>query len=300
MKRVLTPRELAEAIGVSESSLKRWVDEGRISATRTAGGHRRIPLTEAVHFIRRTQSPLLRPECLGMPEIQEAGGGESAETGGHQGQQLLDDLLAGRARAVRGRIMQMYLAGTSASAIVDGPLRFAMTRIGQLWHETERGIFIEHRATDIVVSAINQWRSLLDVASDAPVAVGGAPVGDPYILPPLAASTVLNAEGLEAINLGAHTPAESLLQAAAEHGASIVWLSVSHVADRNDVRAEIGLLARGCRERGSSLMVGGRDVIELGLDLDTDVHIGRTMAELVAFAKGILAAQRQSAATDYA
>jgi len=39
--RQLSPRELAEALGVSESSLKRWVDAGKIAASRTEGGHRR-------------------------------------------------------------------------------------------------------------------------------------------------------------------------------------------------------------------------------------------------------------------
>ncbi|HEX9106572.1 MAG TPA: MerR family DNA-binding transcriptional regulator, partial [Longimicrobiales bacterium] len=49
----LSPRELAEAVGVSESSLKRWADRGVLAVERTAGGHRRIPLGEAVRFIRR-------------------------------------------------------------------------------------------------------------------------------------------------------------------------------------------------------------------------------------------------------
>ena len=33
MKPVLSPRELAEAIGVSESSIKRWIDDGVIQAS---------------------------------------------------------------------------------------------------------------------------------------------------------------------------------------------------------------------------------------------------------------------------
>ena len=48
--RFLSPRQLAVAIGVSESSLKRWADDGRLAVERTAGGHRRIPLPEAVRW----------------------------------------------------------------------------------------------------------------------------------------------------------------------------------------------------------------------------------------------------------
>jgi excisionase family DNA binding protein len=54
MQNTLSPRELAAAVGVSESSLKRWADEGRVKVARTAGGHRRIELAEAVRFIRQS------------------------------------------------------------------------------------------------------------------------------------------------------------------------------------------------------------------------------------------------------
>ncbi len=48
MKQLLTPKQVARAIQVSESSIKRWCDRGTIPAEYTAGGHRRIPLAELV------------------------------------------------------------------------------------------------------------------------------------------------------------------------------------------------------------------------------------------------------------
>ena len=69
MKSVLSPKELAAAVGVSESSLKRWADDGRINVHRTVGGHRRISLQEAVRFARAENLPVVRPEVLGLPEV---------------------------------------------------------------------------------------------------------------------------------------------------------------------------------------------------------------------------------------
>ena len=43
---------LVDALGVSESSVKRWVDGGDLVAQRTAGGHRRIARGEALRFAR--------------------------------------------------------------------------------------------------------------------------------------------------------------------------------------------------------------------------------------------------------
>lgn len=41
---------VAEALGLSVSTIKRWVDSGTIQAVRTAGRHRLIPKAEAVRM----------------------------------------------------------------------------------------------------------------------------------------------------------------------------------------------------------------------------------------------------------
>ena len=68
-KSLLTPKDLADAIGASESALRRWIDGGRIRMSRTAGGHRRIPLQEAIRFIRQTGATIVRPELLGLNQF---------------------------------------------------------------------------------------------------------------------------------------------------------------------------------------------------------------------------------------
>ncbi len=45
-ERLLRPREVCQKLGISYSTLSRWVREGRIKAIRTAGGKYRIPESE--------------------------------------------------------------------------------------------------------------------------------------------------------------------------------------------------------------------------------------------------------------
>src|SRR5688572_32988244 len=63
---LVSPRDIANAIGASESSLRRWIDSGEIRISRTAGGHRRILLADAVAFIRKMGATVIRPQALGL------------------------------------------------------------------------------------------------------------------------------------------------------------------------------------------------------------------------------------------
>jgi putative two-component system response regulator len=59
---LVTLQEAATAAGVSASTMRRWADEGRVHAVRTAGGHRRFPL-DAVRAVaaERGARPTIRP-----------------------------------------------------------------------------------------------------------------------------------------------------------------------------------------------------------------------------------------------
>jgi molybdopterin-binding protein len=52
---LITVREAAERLGVGYSTLKRWVLDGRVRTTRTAGGHHRIAESEIDRLTARNQ-----------------------------------------------------------------------------------------------------------------------------------------------------------------------------------------------------------------------------------------------------
>ena len=103
-------------------------------------------------------------------------------------EQLLLALEQGDAEVVSGLLATMYLNGVSAAEICDGPLRHAMHRIGERWPEDPKGIFLEHRATNICMDALNRLRANFPSAATKAAAIGGAPEHDPYLLPSLMAT----------------------------------------------------------------------------------------------------------------
>ncbi len=281
---IISPRELAEAIGVSESSLKRWADEGVIKVSRTAGGHRRIAVGEAIRFIRATRCPLVRPEILGLRDA--AGTADDVLSPESASDRLFAHLRDGAARQARALVASSYLSGQSVAQIADGPIQSAMERLGEMWKHDPAGIFIEHRAVDICTQAIHQLRQLVDTQPQNELALGGAASGDPYVLPSLLAATALAADGWRTINLGPDTPVESLLMACEHCRPIVVWLSVSSVGDARDLERGLVTLAEQLAAREIPLVVGGRAVEELSLPGGL-LRRGATLTDLVAIADEI-------------
>jgi excisionase family DNA binding protein len=289
----LTPRELAEAIGASESSVRRWVDAGEVRLLRTVGGHRRIPLAEAVRFIRRNRATVVRPDLLGL------NGSPTVSVGDHDEDQLYHALAAGDRALVRGLAVSWYLSGRALPALFDGPLRAAMNRIGELWEHDDKGILVEHRATELVTESVTHLRELLTPPGESsPVAVGGAPSGELYTVPSVLAAVTLADAGWRDVNYGPNTPPMLLAAAAEQNGAKLVWFSVSTPANAREasirdvpLERELRSLAARLNPLGATLVVGGRHAGgHIPRDL-ANVREMQSMSELHAFASGMLSAR---------
>jgi excisionase family DNA binding protein len=59
-ERLLTSHEVGDLLQVNPSSVKKWVNEGRITAFRTPGGHRRIRVADLLEFLDRHAMPIPR------------------------------------------------------------------------------------------------------------------------------------------------------------------------------------------------------------------------------------------------
>ena len=282
MKQLLSPREFAGAIGVSQSSVKRWTDDGLIRATRTAGGHRRIHITEAIRFLRDSDSILVKPHLLGLPKA--ASTGRTKADLERASVDLEEHLKEGRSGEARGLIHALYIDGYSIADIADGPLRQSMANLGHLWlPQGDEGIFLEHRATQIALQSFHELRTLLPDNQDGPLAIGGAPSGDPYQLPSLVVSTVLASEGYRAVNLGPETPISMLRKTAVSKAPKLVWLSISQAEDPAALSRDLDVLFEELDELGIAIAIGGRASHVLDVGDYARLCLGRSMGELLGF-----------------
>lgn len=278
----LTPKELASAIGVSQSSIKRWVDSGLLAATRTAGGHRRIERCEAIRFIRAQGTPLQRPELLQLPPHPAAAAGATDPV--RSGDHLYEALLRDDPETARGLILGTYLAGTPVADLCDTMMRPALHRVGELWRHSEDGIRIEHRAVDTCIEALSAVRATLPApGSDAPLAVGGAPSKDIYLIPSLMITVVLSEHGFRTHNLGPDTPIETTLMAVERERPALVWQSLSSAQARGGLEKLADTLA----EQSIPLVIGGQALEQDRRGAPSNARWLRSMGELAGFARGI-------------
>lgn len=277
--RLLSPRVLASAIGVSESTLKRWADEGRLRVQRTAGGHRRIDRADAIRFVREQGMSLVRPELLALPGLVRGGVEGDAVAG-----LLLEALEEDRPEDARAAVLGAYLDGASPAWLCDAVIRSAMERMGELWLEREDGVLVEHRATVTCGRILEELRMLLpEPSADAPSAVGGAFGEDIYRLPSAMVALVLAGAGYRAHDLGPNTPVEATLAAIDRYEPEIVWQSFSVAPAGGAAEAMERIAAMVSR---GHLLVGGRAAGEARLPRARNILRLDGMGELAAFAAG--------------
>jgi methanogenic corrinoid protein MtbC1 len=278
---LVSPKQVARAIGVSESSLKRWCDQGLIKTVRTAGGHRKMDIAEVVRYVREQNHELVSPEILGLPPASEhASAGLT-----HGGARLVNALLAGDELIARQIVFDLYLAKHSRSVIFDEVIAAAFREIGDRWECHDADVYQERRACEIALRVLFDLRRVQEVPERKWLATGGTIEGDLYSLPSAMADLVLRDCGFYATSLGTSIPFASLVKAVHETKPKLFWLSVSHIREGLDFVTEFATLSQACVTTGTALTVGGRALTEdLRKRMTYSAHCDN-MQHLEAFAK---------------
>jgi len=258
MKTLLTPKQVARAIRVSESSVKRWCDRGVIPTERTAGGHRRIPIGAMLDFLRTSKHELVFPEVIGLP----AATGRNARSLDRSFELLAKFLLDGDEQQARQILFDLYLTGHSISSICDHSLARAFEVVGKRWECGEAEVYQERRSCELCYRLLHEFRLLLPRPShDAPLAFGGTPEGDNYSLATTMVELVLRSLGWRAMSLGTNLPFDTLVAAVRENQPRLLWLSVSHIENEEEFVARYEHLFAATDGR-VALALGGRALTE--------------------------------------
>lgn len=282
MEKRFSPARLAPILGVSESTLKRWVDAGTLRSAKTVGGHRKIALPDLAAFLRRAGRQVPSFEALGL--LAEDAGPATSE-GALTPERLATLLLEGETPAARALLVSQFSAGRALDEILDRLVGPAMAHVGTLWATRAIDVYQEHLATQRAWRLLAELRRLLAAPlDDAPLALGGAPEGDPYLLPTLMAELTLRESGWRTLNLGPDVPLASFCEAIAHHDPRLVWLSVTSLEVRPMFFGDYPTLLAAAAARGTAVALGGQGLMPALRDRLAATAVGTRLAELKAFA----------------
>ncbi|MGY8771702.1 MAG: MerR family transcriptional regulator [Pirellulales bacterium] len=228
MSQLVTPKQVARAIQVSESSVKRWCDKGIILTSYTAGGHRRIKIAELLLFLKSSNHQLVRPEIIGLP----ATSGQSVRVIERAAVELSQAFLKADEEKSRQIIFDLFLADHSVSVICDKVFVKAFETIGDQWECGEAEVFQERHGCEIATRVLHELRTLIvSPRENSPRAIGGTVENDPYSLAALMVELVLRNENWNASYLGTNLPFATLSAAIKKHQPRFFWLSVNYIED---------------------------------------------------------------------
>jgi excisionase family DNA binding protein len=274
-----SPKQVAQALQVSESSVKRWCDRGVIRTDRTLGGHRRIPLEHLMEFLESTNRRIVDPSAIGLSDrrqledqrqIQRDAIAELSSRADRVGEdpsianapflqsQFERALLAGDEAQCRKVISSWYAIHGNMASVADDLMAPTFRVIGQMWECGRADVYQERRGCEICIRLIHELRRLIsDPFNEAPLAMGGTSEGDNYQVANQLIEIIFREAGWRTISLGSGVPFSSMASAIQKYRPKVFWLSVSHIDSDDDFLDRFQRFSEELPQ-GTMLVVGGR------------------------------------------
>ena len=282
----LTTKEVARICGVSDATVKRWAEAGILRPERTNGGHRRFRAEEVARFQRESglglkqtgaaQSILKTVSARVSRKFQS----ESA---------LFQALVAGREEETTNVLINAFLQGESLAEIFDREICATMTRVGELWFEGRLSVAHEHLATRTVLSSVQKLQAVVPVAkSNGKLAMCCTIEGDFHELPAHLVQILLESNGWEVLNFGAHTPLFALAEEVVEHKPDLICISAAIMPDVDRTARDFRSFRADIGKTNVAIILGGRGFTDEHAHKRFDANlIVKTFSELAEFAANL-------------
>jgi methanogenic corrinoid protein MtbC1 len=263
--------------------VKRWVDDGVLPAHRTAGGHRKMLLSDVFRLVRDGNLP--KADLTQLLSRAPVAPSENDVLF----RQLMEAIHSADSDLIRNLLIGGYQSGIPIETLADRVIAPALMQLGHDWAMGRMNVMTEHRITQACITAMYELRAVLSMQAEAnrPVAVGGAPEHDHYVLPTLLAKLTLLDAGWNAINLGPHTPITAFATAIQEIRPALIWICVTHLPDPESFLKQYAELYQLADRHGVAIALGGRGLTENIRGRMIYTMYGDGFTQLAAFAKSL-------------
>jgi len=258
MNHTLSSKQVAELLGVNESSVKRWADSGMLSCYKTPGGHRKFKKNDILIFsskysyelkknIHLRQEPAnMQKQSLDFEKIKKL---------------LLIKLLKGSDDEITEYLYSLHITGLSITDLYDIVISGTMHSIGEMWQMKKISIEDEHISTSKIIKAIIRFHGKLQPEiKNGLTAFCGCPEKEFHELPLLSVNNILQYKGWNTIYAGVNLPVKSFISGIKLYKPDLVCLSATIAEDKERFLIDIKKIYSTAKKSGSYFVIGGSAV----------------------------------------
>ncbi|MBI5474739.1 MAG: cobalamin B12-binding domain-containing protein [Ignavibacteriae bacterium] len=288
-KTILSTADVARLFNVTETTVKRWANDGTLKCMKTPGGHRKFEMKNVVDFAETLNfepsgTLSLTGEDALAQKIQIA---VLSRDFSFLKEAFLEKALSPDKQDMFVFFGFLYQHKIPLSEIYEMILKPGMTEIGNRW---ERGVLTvdqEHRASYETLDALAQLQTQIHIQPPTGLSMLAACPGDePHELGLRCVSYLFESEGWRTDYIGARTPFASVLNATRELRPRVVCLSRTLLLQEEE-HQPMHRLINDLTEIGVDLFLGGPAFCAASNQYRDGAHMYCSSAELLARMKAI-------------
>jgi len=255
MEQTFSSKQVAELLGVNESSVKRWADSGMLGCYKTPGGHRKFKKDDimlfSVKYSYELNTSTFSNQITG-PLPEQAFDFTQINT------VLLKKLFTGSEDEILDYIYSLHLKGLSIAEFYDSVLGRTMKMIGEMWVRNKITIEQEHISTNKMTKALIKLHGRLETnQKNGLTAFCGCPEKEYHELPLLSVNYVLQYNGWNTIYAGVNLPVKSFISGIEMYKPDVVCLSATIIEDKARFEKEVRKIYDASRASGANFIIGG-------------------------------------------
>jgi methanogenic corrinoid protein MtbC1 len=285
-KTILSTADVARLFDITETTVKRWADEGTLKCQKTLGGHRKFDIRHVIEFATANRMEPVGTLALDQDSFTSAI--QIAVLG--RDFSALSNIFVEKAMSVDRHdlyefLSYLYQHRFSLWEIYDLVVRPGLYEIGDRWKNKEIDIYREHRASHETLDAMSKLQAeIFRKPSVGKQAVCACLDDELHDIGLRCAANILEAEGWSIHYLGTRTPYKSIVESVKDVRPEIVCLSVTYAEVTSRDVGKLKDLRKLVHRAGGKLIFGGKKLPDKCIDSGYCDAMFHSMKDLAEFA----------------
>jgi methanogenic corrinoid protein MtbC1 len=259
-KTILSTADVARLFNVTETTVKRWADEGTLICQKTPGGHRKFLISSVVDFAEKNKFEPVG--TLELPSTETDASAIQVAVLSRDFPVLVDAFTMKALSPAKLDLVAflsfLYEHRIHLWEIFDLILRPAMTVIGERWEKGQIQIDHEHRVSYETLDALANLQTRIKIKPKTGKSAIFACLGEEmHEIGLRCASYLFESEGWTTHYIGARTPSSSLISAMKELQPDVVCISTTLPDSDADIVMQMREVSTSAHAMHAMLLVGG-------------------------------------------